>query len=226
MDRREPQIRKVWTFGEDDVTREVHPTARVDVGAGFVREFVTDYLTKIWCRVPMFGRKNIYGSVKWLGVLDFLRVDVPAWTSNLLDPFPSWDTEGPAPIRTGIVNTGGVPTLFLSRGIVPSMSFQFTTIGSLKTRAALRAVSVTISFKRIVCWACKVPSLSATPSTVGGLISGMTTGMISGMSQLINNLCGEFLLVVSVSVNFFLSVTSGGSYLWIAICITLCVIFL
>ena len=25
MDRREPQVREVWTFGEDGVMREVHP---------------------------------------------------------------------------------------------------------------------------------------------------------------------------------------------------------
>ena len=43
--RRHPKIHEVWTYGEDGVTREVHPTARVDVGAGFVGEFDTDYLT-------------------------------------------------------------------------------------------------------------------------------------------------------------------------------------
>ena len=43
MDRREPQIHKVWTFGEDGVTREVHLTARVDSRAGFVGEFSTNY---------------------------------------------------------------------------------------------------------------------------------------------------------------------------------------
>ena len=36
VDRREPQIHEVWTFGEDGVMREVLPTAQVDVGTGFV----------------------------------------------------------------------------------------------------------------------------------------------------------------------------------------------
>ena len=36
VDVREPHIQEVWSFGEDGVTREVHPTARVDVGSGFV----------------------------------------------------------------------------------------------------------------------------------------------------------------------------------------------
>ena len=36
VDGRDPQIHEVWTFGEDGVTREVHPTSQVDVGTGFV----------------------------------------------------------------------------------------------------------------------------------------------------------------------------------------------
>ena len=43
VDRRKPQINEVWNFGEDGVTREVHPTTRVEVGAGLVSEFATDY---------------------------------------------------------------------------------------------------------------------------------------------------------------------------------------
>ena len=59
MDVREPQVREVWTFGEDGVTPEVHPTARVDVGAGFVGGFSTNYLTGDGRRIPMFGNKLI-----------------------------------------------------------------------------------------------------------------------------------------------------------------------
>ena len=63
VDVREPQIHEVWTFGEDGVTCEFHPTARVNVGAGVVGEFATDYLTESWCRIPMFVRTFINGSV-------------------------------------------------------------------------------------------------------------------------------------------------------------------
>ena len=37
VDGREPQINEVWNFGEDGVTCEFHPTARVDVGSGFLK---------------------------------------------------------------------------------------------------------------------------------------------------------------------------------------------
>ena len=87
VDGRQPQIHEVWTFAEDGVTREVHLTARVDVSAGFVGEFDSDYLTPSWRRVPMFGRIYINGSVEWLGVPDFLRNDELTWTLNLLDPY-------------------------------------------------------------------------------------------------------------------------------------------
>ena len=33
VDRQQPEIHEVWTFGEDGFTPEVHPTARVDVVA-------------------------------------------------------------------------------------------------------------------------------------------------------------------------------------------------
>ena len=42
VDVRQIQIHEVWTFSDDGVTREVHPTARVDVGNVLVGEFVTN----------------------------------------------------------------------------------------------------------------------------------------------------------------------------------------
>ena len=90
MDGRDPQIHKVWTFGEDGGTRGVHPKAQLNVGAGFVGEFATDQLTESWRRVPMFGRNFIHGSVEWLGITDFHRTDGPGCTANLLAPHTSW----------------------------------------------------------------------------------------------------------------------------------------
>ena len=54
VDVREPQFHEVWTLGEDSVTPECHPTERVDIGAGFVGEFLTNYLTGYGFRIPMF----------------------------------------------------------------------------------------------------------------------------------------------------------------------------
>ena len=87
VDRRQPKIHKVWTFGEDGITSEVHPTARVDVSAFIGGCFASDYLTPTWRRIPMFGRNYINESVDWLGVPNFLSNDGPPWTLNLLGTY-------------------------------------------------------------------------------------------------------------------------------------------
>ena len=84
VDGRQAKVHEVWTFAEDGGTREVHLTEPVDIGSRFFGEFDTDYLNPSWHRVPMFGRNSIHGSVKWLGVTDFLRTNGPPWTANIL----------------------------------------------------------------------------------------------------------------------------------------------
>ena len=87
---REPQIHEVWDFGEDGVTREIHPTAQVDVSAGVFGEFATNCLTESWRRIPIFGRIFINGNVEYLGIPDFHRTVDPAWTAYILSPRSSW----------------------------------------------------------------------------------------------------------------------------------------
>ena len=111
-------------------------------------------------------------------------------------------TEGPVLIRTELVALVGILTVFLYRGVFPPMSFQFSTVGSLSTSSALRAAPVTIYLWRTVRSACKSLPISATPSTVVWLTDRMTDGVISWMIRLINSLCGNFPLVVSVSATF------------------------
>ena len=65
---RQPQIDEVWYFGDDRINREVHPFARVDVGAFSRYCFGTDYLAENGRRVPIYSRKLIIGSVEWLGI--------------------------------------------------------------------------------------------------------------------------------------------------------------
>ena len=90
VDGRQPKIHEVWIFGEDGVPPEVHPYARVDVGAFVGDYFATDYLTPTWRRVPMFVRKFINGSVKRLGVSSFLRNDGPPWNLNIRASYAYW----------------------------------------------------------------------------------------------------------------------------------------
>ena len=118
------------------------------------------------------------------------------------------ETEVPPLIRTGGVNLEGLMEVFLSRGIFLSVSFRFTTTWFWKARALLHAASVTISFNTIVWRAWKVLLLSADPSAIGGSIYEMLNEMV----RLINKFCGEFPLVVSVSVIFLFFL----SLVWVA----------
>ena len=171
-------------------------------GAGFVREIATDYLTGIWRIVPMFSSKSINGSVEWMGVPEFLRTNGPAGTANILSPCPSW------------VDRGSVTNLNWGsqyRGCSYNVSVPWNypirvllvyTIWSLKTYPLLHATSLTISFELIVRQALQSHSTCRNPIISQRIIRRMMTGMIYGMSQLINNLCGECPLVVSISVTF------------------------
>ena len=111
-----------------------------------------------------------------------------------------WVAEDPVPIETGLVALGGIPKVFLFRRIGPLVSFQFTTKVFLITHAALCAAPMTISLWRITRTACEVVLLVTNPSAVVWLTGGMMTGMIDGIFQLVNNLCEEFPLLVSVAV--------------------------
>ena len=102
------------------------------------------------------------------------------------------------PIRTGESNLVDPMTVLPSRGVVPPMTFRITYVGVWETHEALRAASVTISFKTIVWLACKVSPLPAASSSIVWSVGGIATGM----NRLINNLRREFLLVVSISVTF------------------------
>ena len=94
VDGREPPIHEVLAFGDNGVTREVHPTAWVDVGAGVVREFASYYLTESGRRIPIFGRISINGSVEYFGISDFYRTGGPFWIDNLLATHYSWGDGG------------------------------------------------------------------------------------------------------------------------------------
>ena len=120
-------------------------------------------------------------------------------------------------IQTEEVNLMELLGVFPSHGVDLSVTCWLTSAGVRKSCAALYVVSVTISIRRIVRRTYKVSPLPVASSTIVCSIIGMTTGMISGMIWLIDNWCGEFLLVVSISVTLFYFIASVSSYLWIAV---------
>ena len=94
VDGRHPKVHNFWIFREGRVTPKVHLSTRVDIGIFVGDYFANNCLTPTWCRVPMFRRKLIDGSVRWLGFPSFLRNDGLPWTLNILAPYADWVGRG------------------------------------------------------------------------------------------------------------------------------------
>ena len=69
VDVQDPQIHKLWCLGLDNITRKVHPTVLVEVVAGTVGEFMTNYLDENGRRIPIIGKISINNSVHFLAFL-------------------------------------------------------------------------------------------------------------------------------------------------------------
>ena len=83
FDGRYPKDNEVWILDEDIITPEVHTTAQVDVDAGVICKFATNYLTKNGFKTSIFCKKYINGSFEFLVVADPLRTNGPYWIDNL-----------------------------------------------------------------------------------------------------------------------------------------------
>ena len=187
------EIHEVWTFGEEGVIREVHLTARVDAGAFVGEFFATNNLTPTCRRIPMFGRNSINGIVELLVITNLLRNDGLSWTLNLLAPYANWGYRG-----SSISPNLGSGSGRYSDSVSINCNIYHQRI--LEKPCSNLRCAVTISLCITARTAYKVLPLVATPYAVDWLTSGMTPWMTTGIYLFVNNFCGEFTLVVSVSV--------------------------
>ena len=85
-------------------------------------EFLSYYLTKSGCRVPILSQISINGSVEYLGIPDFHRTGGKFWAANLLAP-RSCCVDGGTSTNYNLVIKSGVPYGSVSdpwRGAVPT----------------------------------------------------------------------------------------------------------
>ena len=61
-------MQDIWCLGSNGITREFHPTDQIDVGAGTVGQFTTNYLAENGRRIPVIGQVSINGSIKLSGI--------------------------------------------------------------------------------------------------------------------------------------------------------------
>ena len=73
----DPPINKLWCQDLAGIYREVHPKACVEILAGSVRQFVTEYLAENGRQIQIIGELCINGNVQFLGLSD------QAWRSGL-----------------------------------------------------------------------------------------------------------------------------------------------
>ena len=92
-------MHKIWRLGSDGITREVHPTAQIDIGAGTMGQFSYDYLAENGWRIPILGQISINGSVKMLGIPNLCRTSGPMFIENLLALI----------LSVGVIRTGSFP---------------------------------------------------------------------------------------------------------------------
>ena len=75
---RQPHIHELWCLGLDRISRKVHPTARLEVPAGTVRYFVTNYLAESGRQIPIIGQLSVNNRVQ------FLVFSYQSWGSGLM----------------------------------------------------------------------------------------------------------------------------------------------
>ena len=68
VDGQDPQIHEIWCLGSYGVTREVHLTAQIDVGAETVGQVLTQYLSENGRIIPVIGQISINGNFELLGI--------------------------------------------------------------------------------------------------------------------------------------------------------------
>ena len=68
IDGQDPQINKMWCLGSDGVTSKIHPKAQVEVAAGTVGQFTTNYISGNGRIIPIVGQLSINESVELLDI--------------------------------------------------------------------------------------------------------------------------------------------------------------
>ena len=86
VDGQEPQMHEFWCLVLDGIIREGYPTMQVEITAGTVGEFVTDYLAEDGCRIEIIGQLSVNDSIHFFGVLGQVGRIVLPFIFNLLDP--------------------------------------------------------------------------------------------------------------------------------------------
>ena len=142
VDGQEPQIHKMWCLSSDSITPEVHPTARISVGAETVGQFSTQYFAKNCRIIPVIGQTSVNRSVGILGIpYDAWEFGLP-FLENILAPtmHHGWGDNDNSNKNWPVI-PGSLTTTLQLCGVVPSLPVLLTCPGVQITTTLLHAAS-------------------------------------------------------------------------------------
>ena len=147
VDVREPNIHEIWSLGLDGIISKVHPTAQIEVIAGTIREFVTNYLAENGRRIQIIGKLSINNSVQFLGVTaQAWGRGFPSFSTCRIPLRPHGGEVVTLQIRTGEVACLTLTALQTAHGVLPSTPIWLTCRGFRLTHAPPHAASTTTLF--------------------------------------------------------------------------------
>ena len=102
----ETHIHELSCLGLDGLSQKVHPTAHVEVPAGTVGDFVTNYLDENGCQIKIIGQLSVNDSVQFLGLSDQAWGSGLLFVANLLAHVEStgWESDFSSFTRTSVVS--------------------------------------------------------------------------------------------------------------------------
>ena len=96
VDDQEPNIQKLRCLGLDNITKDVHSTAQVEVVSGTMGKFTIDYLSENGRSIQIIRQLSINDSVQFLRIPDFVGGIGLSFLPNLKYPVESivWGNGG------------------------------------------------------------------------------------------------------------------------------------
>ena len=209
IDGQDHQINEMMCLGSDGVTRKIHPKAQVEVAAGTVGQFTTNYLSGNGRILPIVGQLSINGSFQLLDIPNFVRkkVDCSLLKTCKLPLCPLVGGTPIHPIITIELSREDLTEMLQSPGVVSYLPVRIMRLGFRSNRALLHATSVMTSVVWGLAKLCgDAPQVTALlPIRVSIIV------VMIGRVRLLNNFCCKYPLLVSIIFLFF------PSQVWVAI---------
>ena len=137
----------MWCLSLENFTRKSHPTVRVEVGDGTMREFTNNYLSENGLRTQIIGQLSINWSVRFFCIPDFSEiVDCCLFITCKLPLRPLVGYIVIPPLINGELFQRDLTSMLQWTGVLSSLHVQFTFLGVWSTHALLHAVSVMTFF--------------------------------------------------------------------------------